>query len=170
MDAETRAQAIEECVLVAVGAPLLPLFADGWQGASMVAGACVPVRDVEGCAVSKSAESPLRGGRWDRSYEGRRVIVYLRISRDPENDRRGVTTQAGDCEAWVRAHGGVLVWDALDKAENNTSAFKKKRVRVPDGENGWRWALRVWRPRWEEALRMMRAGEADTLLVVNQDR
>jgi site-specific DNA recombinase len=98
------------------------------------------------------------------------VIVYLRISFDQHRDRRGVIVQAQDAEAWVQAHGGTLVWDALEKAENNTSAFKKKRVRVPDGENGWRWALRVVRPRWEEALRMIREGEADTLLVVNQDR
>ncbi len=105
-----------------------------------------------------------------RLFAGRKVVVYLRISSDPDDARRGVSRQAEDADAAVRAGGGVLVWDALANADNDTSAFSKKRVRVPDGEGGYRWAWRVIRPKWEEALRMVRDGRADTLLVVDLDR
>jgi site-specific DNA recombinase len=86
--------------------------------------------------------------------------------------------------AVVTETGGTIVWLAV---ENDTSAFKKTRVRifdpvVTDGEdderleivNGqrgeWRWAWRVMRPKWQRALRMIRDGQADTLLVVDLDR
>jgi DNA invertase Pin-like site-specific DNA recombinase len=60
-----------------------------------------------------------------------------------------------------------LVRTAVD---NDTSAFQKRRIRVQDGEGGYRWAWRVIRPDWEKSLAAVRAGEADTLLVVHLDR
>jgi len=114
-----------------------------------------------------SPGSVFRGDRWSRVFTGRRVVVCLRISSDPEDSKRGVTRQAVDAEDVVRSGGGVLVWTAV---ENDTSAFKKRRVKVSAGGGGHRWAWRVIRPQWEQALRMIRAGEADALLVVDLDR
>ena len=95
------------------------------------------------------------------------MVVYLRISRDPEDEQRGVTRQAEDAVSAVVDGGGVVAWKAV---ENDTSAFKKRRIRVPDGAGGDRWAWRVIRPKWEQALAMIRSGEADCLLVVDLDR
>jgi site-specific DNA recombinase len=95
------------------------------------------------------------------------VVVYLRISSDPDDERRGVTRQAEDAVSAVVDGDGVVVWEAV---ENDTSAFKKRRVRVSDGDGGYRWAWRVIRPKWEKALGMIRGGQADCLLVVDLDR
>lgn len=100
-------------------------------------------------------------------FKGRRVVVYLRISSDPLGMKRGVKRQRRAAVRAVAAGDGSMV-EVIE--ENDTSAFKKRRIRVSDGEGGFRWAWRVVRPLWEHGLKMVRDGQADCLLVVYMDR
>ena len=100
-------------------------------------------------------------------FEGRRVVIYLRISKDPLGEMRGVKRQRKTARRVVLGDGGVIVEVIV---ENDTSAFAKRRVRLPNGDGSYREAWRVVRDEWERALRMVREGVADTLLVVDLDR
>lgn len=54
--------------------------------------------------------------------------------------------------------------------ENDTSAFKKKRVTITDEHGDQRTAYRVVRPVWAQVLRDLRAGVINALLVYDLDR
>ena len=75
----------------------------------------------------------MRGGRWSRLFAGRRVVVYLRISSDPEDERRGVRRQDQDTQEVVREDGGVLVWTAVEMTRRRLrrSASKCRTVTIP---------------------------------------
>jgi site-specific DNA recombinase len=53
----------------------------------------------------------------------RRAGIYVRISRDPEGARAGVTRQREDCEAWAKSKG-VEVVDVYE--DNDISAYSGK--------------------------------------------
>src|SRR4051812_18529055 len=81
----------------------------------------------------------------------RRVVGYVRISRDRE-DETSTTTQREAIEAYCKAHG----WNLIDVVvEPGRSAFK---------------ANRGSRPGFNKAMSMIAAGAADTFVVWKLDR
>ncbi|HSX68462.1 recombinase family protein [Nocardioides sp.] len=93
--------------------------------------------------------------------------AYERISDDPTDERAGVGRQHEDNEEAVRARGGRV---AVHHCENNTSAYKKKRVELTDQYGNTYHAYRVMRPVWAQALQRLRTGEAKRLMVWDLDR
>lgn len=93
--------------------------------------------------------------------------TYSRISEDPDDLRRGVTRQASDTRDAVEARGATL---GLEHVENDTSAFKKRKVEVTDASGHTYAGYRVIRPVWHAALQRLREGKADGLVVYDLDR
>lgn len=93
-----------------------------------------------------------------------RPAGYRRISSDPRGLERGIDAQAEDVEQKAKQLG----WPAIVKwyTENDTSAFKKKRVRLADGSVGYR----NIRPAFMEMLKDLASGEIDGVIVYDQDR
>ena len=79
-----------------------------------------------------------------------RVIIYCRISSDPEGVRAGVERQERDCRKRADRNG----WDVvLVLVENDLSAYSGKP-----------------RPKYEQMLEMLRSGEADAVLALSPKR
>lgn len=84
-------------------------------------------------------------------------------------DIRGRDEQTDDCRTYVERRGGVYVYTY---EEPNTSAYKRKRVQLPDG----RTVYRVVRPIFEQALADLKRGSTpdgqrlDGLIVYDIDR
>lgn len=82
---------------------------------------------------------------------------------------KGRDVQEQDCESYVSRRGGRYVFTY---EEPDTSAWKRKRVRLPDGTVGWR----VSRPVFENALEDLKRGVApngeplDGIVVYDLDR
>lgn len=93
--------------------------------------------------------------------------TYSRISDDPLDTLRGVTRQRADGAEAVAHFGGTL---GVEHVENDTSAYRKRRVRVTDTSGNEYDAWRVIRPLWSEALHRLRTGLADALVVYDLDR
>jgi site-specific DNA recombinase len=96
-----------------------------------------------------------------------RTIVLCRISDDPEDERLGTARQRDDCLGLL----GRLGWqpgpaDTHLKVEDDTSAFKRAKVTLPDG----RVELRTVRPKFRDALDMLASGRADGLVAYDLDR
>lgn len=92
-----------------------------------------------------------------------RAIGYVRISDDRDHDAAGVTRQQED----VTALAERLKWTIMETViENDTSAWKRRRVTLPDGTK----ALRVVRPGFRRALDMLVTGAADGFLAYDLDR
>jgi DNA invertase Pin-like site-specific DNA recombinase len=93
----------------------------------------------------------------------RRAAIYVRISDDRAGDAAGVGRQESDS----RALAARLGW-AVDQvyAENDTSAFKRRKVRLPDGST----AMRVVRPVFRQMLDALAAGSLDALIAYDLDR
>lgn len=92
-----------------------------------------------------------------------RAALLVRISDDKAEDAKGVGRQEDD----GRAHGDRLGWEIAEVVtENDTSAFKRRRVQLPDGT----YALRVVRPALREVLDKLASGEIDGLIVYDLDR
>ncbi|MBL7548655.1 recombinase family protein [Frankia sp. AgB1.9] len=98
------------------------------------------------------------------SFEGVRFGLYTRISDDADDDAKGVARQEADERAWVTSVGGVVCEPIYE--ENDTSAYKKKRIVQPDGS----WVYRVIRPVWQRMLADLRAGVIDAVIVADLDR
>lgn len=94
---------------------------------------------------------------------------YPRISEDPNDLRAGVTRQREDILAGVVARGGSIGEDAW-YVENNTSAYKKKRIEVVDPVGNKYYGYRVIRPRYHQALHDLRTGKINALMVWDLDR
>lgn len=94
---------------------------------------------------------------------------YSRISDDPDDERFGVKRQREDIEDAIEKLGGALAPELLFE-ENDTSAFKKRRVTIRDEYGEERVAYRVLRPVWAEAMRALRAGKINALMVYDLDR
>ena len=95
-----------------------------------------------------------------------RCILYGRISDDrPDEDNGGKKKGEGvkDQEADLRRYARRLGWKVGRVIiENDTSAFKRKTVTLPNGER----AMRVDRKGWRSLLDDLAAGKADGLLAV----
>jgi site-specific DNA recombinase len=94
-----------------------------------------------------------------------RCILYGRISDDNGSNGNGAGVR--DQEADLRDYAHRLGWEVGRViVENDTSAFKRKKVLLPNGER----ALRVVRPGWRSMLDDLASGRADGLLAVDLDR
>ncbi|TDQ05909.1 recombinase family protein [Labedaea rhizosphaerae] len=113
-------------------------------------------------------------------FQGLRLAGLVRLSfeldhDDPQvvpirgRDIRGRDEQEKDCRTYVESRGGSYVHTYV---EPHTSAWKRKRVRLPDGRTGYR----VIRPVFEAALEDLKRGKTpdgeplDGLVVYDIDR
>jgi site-specific DNA recombinase len=94
---------------------------------------------------------------------GRVTGRYTRISDDTEGQARGVARQDADEQAFITSAGGVV---GPLYEENDTSAYRKKRVRSADGTV----VYRVLRPVWQRMLADLRAGVIGAACVADLDR
>jgi site-specific DNA recombinase len=98
----------------------------------------------------------------------RRAIIYARISSDRADESghvRGVGV--ADQERDARSLAKRLGWDVVRVVtENDTSAFKRKRITLPDGTR----ALRVVRPGFRSILDDLANDRADALIALDLDR
>lgn len=97
------------------------------------------------------------------SLSGRVVGRYTRISDDIEREGKGVARQAADEALHIERAGGVV---GPEYQENDTSAYQKKRVVLPNGTVVWR----VIRPVWQQLLEDLRTGVVDAAIVYDLDR
>jgi site-specific DNA recombinase len=88
---------------------------------------------------------------------------YVRISDDPSEEEKGVTRQKED----VAELAARLGW-TLGKVyqENDTSAYRKKRIRLADGRSVWR----VVRPEFRQMLQDYEDGVIDGIIVYDLER
>lgn len=95
--------------------------------------------------------------------------AYLRISDDPHDTQRGVSRQREDAGATIERLGGdpgSAVW----YVENDTSAWKKRKVTLKDLQGREYVGYRVIRPLWHDALHDLRSGKINALCVYDLDR
>lgn len=91
------------------------------------------------------------------------AALLVRISDDREGEEKGVARQEKD----GRQHAATLGWKVAEViVENDTSAFKRRRVMLPDGTR----ALRVVRPGFRRVLDMLASGEVNGLIAYDLDR
>lgn len=97
-----------------------------------------------------------------------RAILYCRISDARNRDGDVGTIGVDDQERRLRLHfGEVLGWSILEVLiENDTSAFKRRKIQLPDGS----FAMRVVRPKFRRALDLLAAGQADGFAALDLDR
>ncbi|MEH0642836.1 recombinase family protein [Streptomyces scabiei] len=92
-----------------------------------------------------------------------RAVLLVRISDDKANDQLGIARQEDDCRDLARR----MNWGVVEVIpENDTSAFKRKRIQLPDGTT----ALRTVRPGFRRVLDMLANGEADGMIAYDLDR
>jgi DNA invertase Pin-like site-specific DNA recombinase len=92
-----------------------------------------------------------------------RAILLVRISDDRDGEGLGVARQEVD----GRAHAARLRWGIAEViVENDTSAFKRRKVVLPDGST----AMRTFRPGLRRSLALLSTGERDGLLAYDLDR
>ncbi|MEH0826242.1 MULTISPECIES: recombinase family protein [unclassified Micromonospora] len=102
-----------------------------------------------------------------QSFAGMHVAIYLRISDDRNEDEGGVRRQGGDTVGHVLVRGASQITFYV---ENDTSAFKKKRITLIDPEGFRYYVWRVIRPRWQKMLTALRTGAQQGVAVYNIDR
>jgi site-specific DNA recombinase len=96
-----------------------------------------------------------------------KAIILARISDARDGDERGVSDQITDCLRLAER----LRWTAGPAAthhiiENDTSAFKRRKIALPDGRH----ELRTVRPGFRQMLAMLADGRADGLIAYDLDR
>lgn len=92
-----------------------------------------------------------------------RVGVYVRISDDRKGEEAGVGRQEQDCRRTAHARA----WDVAEVyRENDTSAFTRRKVTLPDGTT----QLRVIRPEFRRLLDDLINGRIDGAVVYHLDR
>jgi site-specific DNA recombinase len=92
-----------------------------------------------------------------------RAVLLVRISDDKAQDAKGVGRQEQD----GRALGERLGWGIAEViVENDTSAYKRRKIKLPDGSS----ALRTVRPGFRSAIDKLASGERDGLLAYDLDR
>jgi site-specific DNA recombinase len=93
----------------------------------------------------------------------RAAVLLTRISDARNGDTAGVTDQEVD----LRKRADQLGWGIGEVIiENDTSAFKRRTVALPDGRK----VQRVVRPGFRRALELLQSGQADGLLALDLDR
>lgn len=90
--------------------------------------------------------------------------LYKRISYDKLGLAEGVTRQDEDCELMRERMGWGPFGGRYD--ENDTSAYRKRKVRLADG----RIAFRVIRPAFRQMLDDLEAGRIDGIVFYDMDR
>lgn len=96
-----------------------------------------------------------------------RAILLLRISDDKGGEAAGVTRQNEDGRRLAERLGWKIGPEETHVIiENDTSAFKRRKIRLPDGGTG----LRTVRPGFRRGLDMLTEGAADGLLAYDLDR
>ncbi|MFI8880382.1 recombinase family protein [Streptomyces sp. NPDC055243] len=98
-----------------------------------------------------------------RSRKPRRAGGYVRISDDPFEQEKGVTRQTEDVQALATQLGWTV---SKIYPENDTSAYRKKRIRLPNGRSVWR----VIRPEFRQMLKDYEDGVIDGIIVYDLDR
>lgn len=93
--------------------------------------------------------------------------TYTRISEDPDDAQRGVSRQNEDTADEVAKLGDTV---QRRYVENDTSAWKKRKIKVTDPAGREYFGYRVIRPLWHEALHDLRTGAIKGLMVYNLDR
>ncbi|MCX4665600.1 recombinase family protein [Streptomyces sp. NBC_01381] len=88
---------------------------------------------------------------------------YVRISLDPTEEEKGVTRQREDVEQLAKRLGWTV---GKIYPENDTSAYKRKRIELPDGRHVWR----VIRPEFRQMLKDYQDGAIDGIIVYDLDR
>jgi DNA invertase Pin-like site-specific DNA recombinase len=92
-----------------------------------------------------------------------RAVLLVRISDDREGEEKGVVRQEKD----GRKHASVLGWKIGEVVvENDTSAFKRRKITLPDGTR----ALRTVRPGFRRVLELITTGGADGFIAYDLDR
>jgi site-specific DNA recombinase len=95
------------------------------------------------------------------------AIILARISDARDGDERGVSDQLSDGQLLAqRLRWTVGPAHTHHVIENDTSAFKRKRITLPDGSH----QLRTVRPAFRQALAMLGDGRADGLIAYDLDR
>lgn len=94
----------------------------------------------------------------------KRAVAYVRISDDKTEEGRGVARQEEDIRKLAKRLGWTILEPVL--VENDTSAFKRRKVTLLDGST----ANRVVRPKWSRALDLLATGAADGFLAYDLDR
>lgn len=96
-----------------------------------------------------------------------RAILLLRISDDKNGEAAGVARQDTDGRNLAERLGWTIGPDETHVIiENDTSAYKRRKIRLPDGTV----ALRTVRPGFRRGLDMLADGTADGLLAYDLDR
>ncbi|MFJ3978348.1 recombinase family protein [Streptomyces sp. NPDC090021] len=110
-----------------------------------------------------------------------RAVLLVRISyRKPEEDAEETGVEAGGKRRRAEFSKGIgrqeddgralaerLGWQIVEVIpEDDTSAFKRRKIKLPDGTT----ALRTVRPGFRRALEMLASGEADGLIADDLDR
>jgi site-specific DNA recombinase len=90
-------------------------------------------------------------------------LSWILLARESVNRAEQVDNQFTDLRGPVAAIGGRI---DREVPENAVSAYKRKRVPLPDGTYGYR----VVRPEWEKILTALRRGECNALMVTDIDR
>jgi site-specific DNA recombinase len=102
-----------------------------------------------------------------KPLEGLRVGTYVRISDDTDGDAEGVGRQEKDTARFTTERGGNV---EKVYAENDTSAYKKRRVQRSDEHGRTFYAYRVIRPVYQQMLSDLRGGVIDAAVVYDIDR
>lgn len=89
--------------------------------------------------------------------------ILVRISDDKADDAQGVARQEKDCRALAKQLGWGVGQVYI---ENDTSAYKRRTVRLPDGSS----ALRTVRPAFRQLLADLATGACDGLIGYDLDR
>lgn len=96
-----------------------------------------------------------------------RALRLTRISDARDEDTKGVDAQGKDCDGRAERIGWTIGPAATHRiVENDTSAFKRKKILLPDGRR----ELRTVRPGFRLALAMLADGRADGLIAYDLDR
>ena len=90
-------------------------------------------------------------------------LTWILLARESTDRERQLGNQLTDLRAQVARIGGRI---GRETPENAVSAFKRRRVALPDGTYGYR----VVRPEWENILTALRRGECNALMVPDIDR
>jgi DNA invertase Pin-like site-specific DNA recombinase len=93
--------------------------------------------------------------------------IYVRISDDRTEDERGVRRQEDDARERITQRGGSVTGIY---AENDTSAYKKRRVSLTDEAGNQFQAYRVIRPVFKRLIDDLRTGAVDGAMVYDLDR
>lgn len=92
-----------------------------------------------------------------------KAVLLVRISDDKAGDGEGVGRQEADGRALAERLGWIVAEVVI---ENDTSAYKRRRTKLPDGST----ALRTVRPGFRSAVDKLASGERDGLLAYDLDR